>query len=138
MLLCQINPKRIVWSGAPQNDPRKVSLTLYNPIDWEFNLEKEHYSDSQFNDNSVYFFVDVCNFECRLACFIGRDVDFINDPESAGISAWDMERYIIRYASLLLSGWYPISKTIQAKLMEYYETHSYTRSTYAMPIQANA
>lgn len=138
MLLCQIDPKYIVWSGAPQNDPREVSLTLYNPIDWEFNLEKKNYVDTKFNDNAIYFFIDVCNFECKLACFIGRDVDFINDPENAGISTWDMERYIIQYASLLLSGWYPISKTIQAKLIQYYDTHIYTKDSNVKSIQARA
>ena len=138
MLLCQIDLKRIIWNGAPQNDPRGVSLTLNNPIDWEFTFENNPYTDAKFNNNSVYFFIDVCNLECKLACFIGRDVDFINDPENAGISTWDIERYIIQYGSLLLSGWYPISKIIQGKLIQYYDNYIYIQKNCTGLIQAKA
>lgn len=138
MLLCQINPKNIIWDGAPQNDPRGVSLTLFKTLDWKFSFLNKPYNEPKFNNSSVYFFIDVCNYECKLACFIGNDVDFINDPEVAGISQWDIERYIIQNASLSLPGWYPISKYIQKKLKHYFKNNLDVNCSYTYIKHAEA
>ena len=74
-----------------------------------------------------YFFIEVCNYECRLVYFDDEIVEYIEDAERAGITTDEMEEYIIETGNLTLSGWHPISSWMLNKLLHFFINNRHTK-----------
>jgi hypothetical protein len=92
MFLNQIDPKKVEWHALAK--PNDIVIVKVTPLDWELSYDVQRFYGHGF------FFIEICNYECRLIYFDGDIFEYVEDAEKAGITIDMLEQYIIETGNL--------------------------------------